>query len=183
MSVGARGQPHAGWLVATIFNFLQGKLYLNHVVARFDNVHPISTFCKIKGRAELLNRGIAEERPEFQYYMNLLPVESTDHLFWECEVSQTVIQRCYRWIKGDDWLNSYEEIEKYEFLIGMENEKRSIVKVDLIWTHFVRFFIYKCKNRKKIANFPSLKFELDGLFKDPGMYGMLMLMQRVPENY
>jgi len=166
-----------------IFNFLQGKLYLNNVLARFDNVLPTCTFCSIKGRVDLNERGIGEGMPEFGYYLNLLPAENSDHLFWECEFSQTLIQRCYRWIKGEDWLYGNEEIEKYEFLIGIDDEKRSIVKADLIWKHFVRFFIYNCRKRRKIPHFPSLKFELEGLFNNPGMYGMLLSLQRVGEIY
>jgi len=113
-----------------IFNFLQGKLYLNNVVARFDNISPTCTFCEIKGKVELLERGILMGMPEYNYYMNLLPVESVEHLFWECPNSNLVIQQCYRWIRGLDWYNGNEEIEKFEFLIGVENDKKALLR----WT-------------------------------------------------
>jgi len=166
-----------------IFNFMQGKLYLNNVVARFDNIAPTCTFCEIKAKVELRERGILMDMPEYNYYMNLLPVENVDHLFWECTTTSLVIQQCYRWVRGFDWYNGNEEIEKYEFLIGMESEEKSIVKVDLIWKHFVRFFIYKCKKSKRIPYFPSLKFELDGLFENPGMQKMVHHFQFINEIY
>jgi len=162
---------------------MQGNLYLNNVVARFDNIAPTCTFCEIKAKVELRERGILMEMPEYNYYMNLLPVENVDHLFWECNTTSLVIQQCYRWVRGFDWYNGNEEIEKYEFLIGMESEEKSIVKVDLIWKHFVRFFIYKCKKSKRIPYFPSLKFELGGLFENPGMQKMVHHFQFINEIY
>ena len=80
------------------------------------------TFCTIKGKMELSNRGIGEDRPEFQYYINLLPVgETTDHLFWECENVNRCIQECYRYIRGFDWYNGNEIMTKKEFFLGHEN--------------------------------------------------------------
>jgi len=166
-----------------IFNFMQGRMYLNNVVARFDNISPICTFCEIKSRADLYVRGITVDMPEYPYYMNLQPVESVDHLFWECPTSNLVIQQCYRWIRGFDWYNGIEEMDKFEFLIGIDNVKKSIVKVDLIWKHFVRYFIYKCKIAKRIPHFPSLKHELEGFFYNPGMYRLRQEMQGVNELY
>ena len=166
-----------------IFNFLQGKLYLNNALARFDNVLPICTFCEIKGRADLMERGIEMNMPEYRYYMDLAPLESVEHLFWECETSNLVIQQCYRWIRGYNWYTGNETMEKYEFLIGMDNTQRSIVKVDLLWKHFVRYFLYRCRKGRRLPYFPSLKFELEGLFNNPGMFRMLQQMQHINEIY
>ena len=74
-------------------------------------------------------------------------------------------------------------IEKFEFLIGMEHERKKLVKADLIWKHFVRYFIFRCKKGRRLPYFPSLKFELEGLFYSNGMYNMLQQMQKINELY
>jgi len=96
-----------------------------------------------------------------------------EHLFWECDHSKVVIQRCYRWIRSFDWYNGNNMIDHKSFFIGIDNPNRKIVKVDLIWKHFARFYLYRCRNKRKIPNFPSLKFEIEGLFRNPGMYEFL----------
>jgi len=157
-----------------IFNFLQGRLYLNNVLARIDQTSPICTFCNIRGRKELSDRGILEDRPEFEYYLRLLPTETVNHLFWECEHSQVVIQRCYRWIRGFDWYNGNNVIDQKSFFVGLENHNRKVVRVDLLWKQFTRFYLYRCRYRRKIPHFPSLKFELEGLFQNTGMRVFLL---------
>jgi len=166
-----------------IFNFLQGRLYLNNTLARIDNSPATCTFCEIKGRRELEERGIAVGMPEYGYYLNLLPVESVDHFFWSCETSNDIIQKCYRWVRGFDWYNGNERIEKNTFLIGIESWYKKLVTTDLIWKHYLRFFLYICRARKKIPYFPSLKFELESLFKNPGMYQWLRQMVQLNNIY
>ena len=166
-----------------IFNFVQGRLYLNNVLARIDNTSPMCTFCEIKGRKELADRGIGINRPEYQYYLNMLPPESVEHLFWQCDISFNLIQKCYRWIRGMDWYNGIETIDREKFLIGIDNMQRSITMVDLIWKYYVRFFLYGCRVRKKIPHFPSLKYELECLFKNPGMYRWFICIQQINNIY
>jgi len=166
-----------------IFNNLQGRLYMNNVLARLDNVPPNCTFCEIRGRADLADRHIGVDRPEFRHYLDLLPIETVEHLFWDCELSNIVIQRCYRWIRGYDWYYGDETISKASFLIGIENHNKKIVMVDLIWKYFVRYFLYCCRIKKKIPQFPALKYELEGLFKNPGMKQWLQNIQKINEIY
>jgi len=166
-----------------IFNFLQGKLYLNNVLARIDGTLASCTFCTIKGRVQLQERGITENMPEYDYYLQLLPVETTDHLFWECEHSTIVIQRCFRWIRGFDWYNGNNTIDKKSFLIGVEDNNKFLVIVDLIWKHFTRYYLYRCRKNRKIPTFPSLKYELEGLLKGQGMHCFLHAIMNINAIY
>ena len=98
-----------------LFNFVQGKLYLNNVLHRIDNTPEQCTFCRITAIKDLTQGNINEDRPEFQYYLNLQPREDLNHLFWDCSHVNHVIQKCYRWIRGFDWLRGDEIKEKNSF--------------------------------------------------------------------
>jgi hypothetical protein len=102
--------------------------------------------------------------PEFQYYINLQPSETTDHLFWDCQGVQVLIQQSYRWIRGLDWLRGNEVTTKDIFFQGINNTWTSLSYTDLIWKHFVKYFIYIHKHMHKLPTFPNLKYELEGLF-------------------
>jgi hypothetical protein len=93
-----------------------------------------------------------------------LPSESVPHLFWECEHVINVIQRCYRWIRGLDWYRGREMIDKTTFFMGISHEWTSLSQTDLLWKHYVKFFIYSCRLRRKMPTFPSLRYEMDGFF-------------------
>ncbi len=166
-----------------IFNFLQGRLYLNNVLARMEGSSPNCTFCEIRGRAELAERGIGMDRPEYLYYLERLPSETVEHLFWGCESSNDVIQKCYRWVRGMDWYNGNETIGRVSFMMGVDNTQKRMVITDLIWKFFVKYFIYGCRNRRKIPHFPALKFELEGLLNNPGMHRWKILMTMINGIY
>ena len=120
----------------------------------------------LKAKNELRIREIDESRPEYSYYVNLCAVETVSHLFWECESVQDMIQRCYRWIKGGDWYRGTETIGKNAFFLGnlgLEGDK--IVKCDLLWKHFVKYYIYRCRSLKKVPRFGNLRYELTGMVK------------------
>ena len=156
--------PLSAELKKFLFNFVQGRLYLNNVLHRIDNTPPQCTFCKANAVQELEGRGIQPDDAEYDYYLQLQPVETVHHLFWECESVNTVIQKCYRWIRGFDWYRGHEEINKDSFFMGISNNYKNICQTDLIWKHFVKFYIYWCRNCKKKPSFVALKFELEGLF-------------------
>jgi len=82
-----------------------------------------------------------------------------------------------------DWYNGLETIEKNQFLIGIDSWRKKFTLVDLIWKHYARFFLFNCRQRKKIPYFPSLKFELEGLFNNPGMYRWLMCIRQINVLY
>jgi len=168
-----------------LFNMLQGKLYLNNVLVHIGAESNKCTFCTIKGKQELRERGIGNERPEYQYYLNLLPVENINHIFWECEHVSRCIQECYRWIRGFDWYRGNETMARKEFFLGRERENvgKNLVLCDILWKHFVKYFIYNCRSQRKLPMFPSLKFELEGLFSGYKMLELRTLLLRLNELY
>ena len=69
-----------------LFNMTQGRLYLNNVLQRINPAENdgICTFCRLEGVRELQLRGINEDRPEYLYYLNLLPNETVNHILRVC---------------------------------------------------------------------------------------------------
>jgi exonuclease III len=148
-----------------LFNFMQGRLYLNNVLYRIrqDENRRNCTFCVLKGKQELALRGINQERPEYEYYLGLLPVETVDHLFWSCEHVQGVIQKTYRWIIGAEEGDRMEPLVKETFMRGCNMEAKKHTVCDLVWKHYVKFFIYRCRQKRKVPIYGSLIYELKGL--------------------
>ncbi len=111
----------------------------------------------------LLERDIQPEDPRYGYFIGLQPIENIKHLFWQCETSKMVIQTFFKWILNLNWLRGQEEIEELDFMLGFTITSKILLSFDLIWKHFVKFYIYKCRQRKAIPSFPSAKFEFEGV--------------------
>ena len=152
-----------------LFKFVHGRLYLNNVLRRIDGQSDKCTFCTIVAKRELEARGIAVDRPEFQYYLDIQPQETVDHLFWSCEKVNIIVQQIYRWIRNLDWYRGNETISKKSFFQGISHEWSNVVQVDLIWKHYVKFQIFMYRGKKKLPTFPNIKHELDGIFSHPRM--------------
>ncbi len=150
-----------------LFKLVQGRLYLNNVLANIHNVSNKCTFCEIIGKQDLTRRGIIEGDPEFDYYLALQPVETVPHLFWDCIHVQEVIHKFYRWIMDLDWYHGNAQIDKKSFFLGLEHDYKGVVVADLIWKHYVKFYIYQCRSRKKIPTFASLRYEFEGITTSP----------------
>jgi len=146
-----------------LFNLVQGRLYLNNVLANIHNVSNKCTFCEIIGIRDLHRRGIVEGDVEYDYYLNLQPVETISHLFWECPNVHNIIQTFYRWIRNLDWYRGVEEIDKKSFFVGLENDYKGLVEADLIWKQYIKYYIYQCRIRKKLPTFASLRYEFEGM--------------------
>jgi len=148
-----------------LFNFTQGRLYLNNVLFRIrgNENRRNCTFCVLRGKKELALRGVNQERPEYEYYLGLLPVETVDHIFWDCEHVQGLIQRTYRWILGVGDGVMLQPAVKKNFMMGCSMEANKHTLCDIVWKHFVKFFIYQCRLRQKFPTFGSLIYELKGL--------------------
>ena len=165
-----------------LFNMVQGKLYLNLQLSRFTDTEPYCTFCKLAAIKDLKLNNIPEDDARYLYLIRIQPMESVEHLFWECSISQDVIQKFFRWMVGLNWLRGNEVIQRDVFFLGINAESKKLCKFDLIWKHFVKFFLYKCRTRKKIPTFPSLKYEFEGIttrtsnqkwIADPGLLANL----------
>jgi len=149
-----------------LFNLMQGKLYLNNVLQRIraNENRRNCTFCIIRGRQELSARGIGIDRPEYEYFLGILPVETSHHIFWDCEHVQDLIQKTYRWVKGAGMAeNGFQALMKEKFFMGEKFVENKHTICDLVWKHYIKFFIYQCRTLNRIPSFGSLKFELEGI--------------------
>jgi hypothetical protein len=145
-----------------LFNLVQGRLYLNNVLHRIDNEenHGSCTFCRIIGERELRERNFNIGDPEYGYYLDLLPRETTDHIFWECVHVQECIQRSFRWMHNLDWYRGVETITKRDFFLGNMMPSKDSTVCDITWKHFVKHFIYRCRLRRVLPFFGALKADL-----------------------
>ena len=142
---------------------------MNNVKHRMDGSPAQCTFCTIEAKRELHVQGVTEDRPEYNYYLNLKPTETLKHLFWECNWVQNVIQMCYRWIRGFDWYRGLETIDFNNFMLGVQSNYKSIVQSDLLWKHYIKFYIYMCRMRRVRPLFSNLKYELTGILEQRNM--------------
>jgi hypothetical protein len=147
------------------FNMMQGRLYLNNVLFRIRPQENSSkcTFCCIVAKNELRTRGIGEDRAEYNYYLNLQPIETVSHLFWECDHVQPLIQQIYRWVFGMDWALGNEVIGRDDFFQGNVRSSIEFTKCDIIWKHFVKYQIYMKRLCRKMPTFGDLLHEMMGL--------------------
>ena len=150
-----------------LFKLVQGRLYLNNVLANIHNESNKCTFCEISAKADLNRRGIVEGDAVYDYYLSIQPVETISHLFWDCIHVQDIIHKFYRWIRNFDWYRGNAQIDKKDFFIGMEHAFKGVVTADIIWKHYVKFYIYQCRARKKLPTFASLRYEFEGMTMSP----------------
>jgi len=166
-----------------LFNMVQGRLYLNSTLAHFAEQSSKCTFCEISAKKELTEQNIGENRPEFQYYIGLLQKETTSHIFWECELVQPLIQKSYRYMRGLDWIRGQETIGKKCFLTGINNVDKKLVEADVLWKHYLKFYIYKSRIQKKIPMFPSFRYEFENLLGAMNMVNIKIKMLQVNSLY
>ena len=107
-----------------------------------------------------MERGIGEDRVEYNYYLGLLESESIEHLFWWCQHIEDLIQKVYRWVNGFDWLRGNETMNYTDFIMGKWTGVKSLTELDLVWKHLVKFVIFQCRLRRKIPSFGDVIHEL-----------------------
>ncbi len=142
-----------------LFKLVHGKLYLNAQLANFGEVEPQWTFCVIKERATLRRELIREGSNEHTRRLSALDRESVNHLFWECNNVKTVITKFFNDIAQENNLN----IDKEKFFGGWNSISVKRTKALLIIVHFVKYYIYICRNRKKMPTVAGLTYEFEGL--------------------
>ena len=121
-------------------------------------------------KKELALRNLDDNDPEYEYYLNLQPTETVDHLFWDCPHTREVIQRAYRWVIGGDWYRGREVIDKIEFMIGQIRSCKRNTVCDLVWKLYVKYFIYRCRKQNKLPRFGNLINELMNLATNTKKY-------------
>jgi len=145
-------------LTADIKNFLfrlvNGKLYLNNVLAHIDNVDGKCTFCKIIMNRGLNDRGIFQDHPEYNFELNRLHNETLEHLFYSCtSVSPVLNEFCRQTLGLENNINwEYYMLGRIE--IGYE---KTLVKILIL--HFIKFYLYQCRVKKTIPRLNNLNYE------------------------
>jgi hypothetical protein len=87
-----------------------------------------------------------------------------NHLFWECNNVKTVITKFFNDIAQENNLN----IDKEKFFGGWNSISVKRTKALLIIVHFVKYYIYICRNRKKMPTVAGLTYEFAGLERNMG---------------
>jgi hypothetical protein len=142
-----------------LFKLVQGRLWFNAGLAHFTEEEPWCTFCGIIAKRELDERGITQDQPEYEYYVGLCPRETLHHVFWECEHVQPLIQTFFRHIcSGNGNLQNFggRDILKSEFFWGELKESKAKSTAAIMWTHYVKFYVYTCRYKKQIPGLHDL---------------------------
>jgi hypothetical protein len=82
------------------FKLLQGRLYLNLALSHFSDTPPGCTFCTIKKRRELKNRGIEIGTPQYEVEIVQVEPETIEHLMWLCTEVNGVIKEYVNELAG-----------------------------------------------------------------------------------
>lgn len=138
-----------------LFKYVQGKVYLNHIRANFEEVSPKCTFCLMRLKRQLSEEGIQEDDPAYMQRIETLANETTRHIFWDCVHTVDIIRRQLNELR----VNRIENME--QFLIGRELENRNNSLVLLLVLHFIKWQIWRFKIMFKYPSFASLNYELD----------------------
>ncbi len=129
------------------FRLVHGKLYLNYQRANFEDINRGCTFCEMVKHRELTDRGLNIEDMEYQAEIVRVPREDTTHLFWECGKSSTLINGMVQSLLGQQWGRRIV-VNKRKFMGGWEGASKRDTNVTLFIVHFIKYFIFKCKQRR-----------------------------------
>jgi hypothetical protein len=136
---------------------VHGKLYLNSQRARFMDVEPMCTFFMIVEKGKLKREGIRELSPEFERRLRALDRETTSHIFWDCRVVQDSVSKVINYICN----TRGRGIERDQYMGGWETESRRESEVILLIIHIIEFGVFKCKHRRVLPTFASLRYEVE----------------------
>jgi hypothetical protein len=142
-----------------IFRLVHGKLYLNYQRANFEDVRRGCTFCEMVRHRELVGRGLNVEDIEYQVEIERVPREDMTHLFWECDKSSTLVNGVVQSLIGHQ-MRGGAVLNKQKFMGGWEGATKGETNVNLLVVHFLKYFIFKCKQRKR---FPLIIHALEEL--------------------
>jgi hypothetical protein len=145
-----------------MFKLMQGRLYLNQMLANFANVRRACTFCSISCVRRMKADGIREDEQEWNNSLNRLRHENVQHLFWDCEHVRTVINNIGIRISGLQGV----QFKKKEFFGGLEDISIRNMQMSIIIVHFIKYQVYIAKCRNRLPTVPQCLYELEGLVKN-----------------
>jgi len=142
-----------------LFKLMQGRLYLNQALAHFAEVQPGCTFCTIMEKRSMKTEGVGEDTDEWAARLRGVRHESVQHLMWECEYTQRVVHRVGSILtRGDK-----ERFRKKEYFIGLSDVGIRVMQMSDLIVHFVKYYLYKCKQRFRIPTANECIFEMGGM--------------------
>ena len=137
-----------------LFRLINGKLYLNNVLAHIDNVDGKCTFCKINMNRGLNDRGILQGDPEYLVELNRLNNETIEHLFYSCISVHPILNEFCRLNLGMENNINWEYYMLGRIEIGYE---KTLVKILIL--HFIKYYIYQCRTKKIMPSLNTLIYE------------------------
>jgi hypothetical protein len=138
------------------FKLLHGRLYLNLALSHFSDTPPGCTFCTIKKKRELRNRGI--EIGSAQYEVEIVQVESEtiEHLMWFCREVNGVVKEYINELAGTR--NGNVSVSKY--WEGCELEYNVDTMLSMLIVRFIQYAIYRCRLLNRLPLLATLRDEV-----------------------
>ena len=144
-----------------LFRLVQGKLYLNQIVAHFADRRPQCTFCVMDEIKEMRRLNVVEEGADWNRRINGLRHESVNHLFWGCEYVRRVIDGIGNRLAG----SGGRVFGKDAFFGGIDDISIGNMQMCILIVHFIKFYIYSCKLRRRMPTVPQGIYEIEGMFR------------------
>ncbi len=111
----------------------------------------------IKEKENFKREGVRELSPEFERRLRALDRETTSHIFWDCRRVRDAVTKVINYICN----TRGRAIEKGKYMSGWEATSKRDSELILLVIHIIKFGIYKCKNRRVIPTFSSLRYEVE----------------------
>jgi hypothetical protein len=142
-----------------MFRLVNGKLYLNNVLAHIDNVDPKCTFCKIELNREFNIEGNVIGGQDYMFELNRLPNETVEHIFYDCRwVNPTITEFCRQTLGLQNLTWGY-------YILGREETGYEKTMIKILVLHCIKYYIYQCRAKKTLPNVNMLNFEFSCFIK------------------
>jgi exonuclease III len=142
-----------------LFRLMQGKLYVNQILANFTEVMPQCTFCVLIEKRRMKQEMIEEGGAEWMHRINRQRHESVIHLFWECTVVRSLIDGVGNWLANTNG----RLFKKDSFFSGIDDLSPQNMRICIIIVHYVKYVLYECKLRHQIPTMTHMRYEMEGL--------------------
>jgi hypothetical protein len=135
------------------FKLLYGRLYLNLALSHFTETSAGCTFCEIRKRRELRQRGVLAGTLDYEREMEQIEQETVGHLFWSCREVHNVITAFINEIAGTNG----EMVVARKYWEGCEYDNNSDWMVSIMIVRFIQYSIYRCRLRKRLPLIVNLR--------------------------
>jgi hypothetical protein len=144
-----------------IFRMMQGKLYVNQILANFADVRPQCTFCVILEKRRMKQENVEEGGANWLNRLNRQRHESVTHLFWECTILKPILHRIGNWLAN----TNDRRFRKENFFSGIDDISPKNIRMCITIVHYMKYLIYECKLRHQLPTMAHIRYEMEGLGK------------------